>query len=157
MIKSLIFWGKCNKCQKEFYFPSDPGDYEFRLLRSRKERITALIYFDDPFYKEVWNFVKNDLKNKNISEDDMIDKFDSIFGKLCDKAPDGSLYDMAGKIRCPNCNESEISYGPVEPPKYTQIDPLTITHTEWDKFSEKEKIEKVKQSLLELKEEHLSK
>lgn len=140
MNKYLILLNKCKKCGVVFETLSDPGDYSTRLLLSEKTYQAAIVLCDkDPAFKEVYKIVKKYLVKKVSTAIEAAEMFDDVFGRICDKAPDGSNYNMTGKRKCPKCQSIDIEYGPTDPPVYRAEQLREVTHMGWDRLSIYEK------------------
>jgi hypothetical protein len=140
MRKYRMFWNRCNDCGHEFETVGGRDDYETRLLLSKDQHLPALIWCDtDPVFREVYTIVETFLHTQGLSLPIIVRVFNEIFGEICDKALDGSPYDMSGKRWCPNCHSSSISYGPTEPPVFKELDLPAVSHKHWDKLSHDEK------------------
>jgi predicted Zn-ribbon and HTH transcriptional regulator len=139
-MKFLIFWNKCKKCGFSFETLSDPGLYSFRLLLSEKAQCPAIVKCDDdPAFSEVYEIVERLLKNKGFKAIQIANIFDKIFGYICDRAPNGSRYNMTGEKNCPHCGSDDIDFGPYDPEVYREENPPEITHVQWDKLDRRSK------------------
>jgi hypothetical protein len=150
-MKFLIFWNKCNKCGFSFETLSDPGLYSFRLLLSEKEQHPAIVKCDDdPAFSEVYLIVDRLLKNKGYKTIQIANIFDKIFGGICDRAPDGSRYNMTGEKNCPNCSSKDIDFGPFDPEVYREESPPEITHNQWDILDDRNKEKEIERRIKSL-------
>ncbi len=150
-MKFLIFWNKCKKCDFTFDTLSDPGLYSFRLLLSEKKQQPAIVQCDDDnAFSEVYQVVKRLLKPKGYNEIKIADRFDRIFGDICDLAPDGSRYNMTGKKTCPNCGSNDFDFGPYDPEVYREENPPEITHDQWDILDDHSKEKEIERRIRSL-------
>lgn len=123
---------------------SGRNDYVSRLLLSERTFQPAIVMCDeDQSFQEVYSMVKRTVKTLNLTATQIVKIFNNIYTEICDLAPDGSKYNMSGDWRCPNCN-SVLHYGPTNPPKYVEADPVTITHMEWDGLSSDERMKLIR-------------
>jgi hypothetical protein len=133
MRRFLVFFYACNRCRHTFQTLSDPGDEGIRLLFSEKTNIPACVSCDfDPAFPEVQELLRTVLGPKELSTIQFARLFDSLFGDICDLAPDGSKFNMTGKRKCPQCGSNDLSFGPSVPPVYEETDIPSVRHTKWD-------------------------
>ncbi len=146
-----VFWAKCLKCKASFEFIADDAD-GMRILRSRKELIPAKVsWLNDTVFDEVGDIVEEYYIKSNLDPIEIARKFSHVFGRICDKAPDGSQYDMTGFLICPLCSNTFIDYGPFDPPKFIKEDEVPdVTHGKWDGMTDKEKRKTVYEILADL-------
>ncbi len=150
-MKFLIFWNKCKKCGFTFETLSDPGLYSFRLLLSEKKQQPAIVKCDDDkAFSEVYQIVKRLLKPKGYNDIRIANRFDQIFGDICDLAPDGSRYNMTGEKNCPTCGSNDIDFGPYDPEVYREENPPEITHDQWDILDDHSKEKEIERHIKSL-------
>ncbi len=150
-IKLEVFWAKCRDCETNFEVFAGTQLYGTRILRSKNTCKHAVVVCDsDPAFDEVSELVRGLLKYKNIPPYKKGEMFDQIFGKICDPAPDGSSYDMSGRIWCPKCHKSNVSYGPNEPPQSREVDLDEVTHKKWNSLQPNQKVQRIKELLSQL-------
>ncbi len=150
-MKFSIFWNKCNECGFSFETLSDPGLYSFRLLLSEKEHRPAIIKCDnDPAFSEVYEIVERLLKNKGYKTIQRAGIFNKVFGYICDRAPDGSRYNMSGERKCPNCGSVDVSHGPYNPAVYQEENPPDVTHDQWDILDDHSKEKEIERRIRSL-------
>lgn len=150
----LLFKGICEACGARFEFVSDSVD-GFRLLRSKNNLLPAkVLYFEDIVFDEVYSLVKQRYQNSGLTELEIAKRFDCVFGKICDLAPDGSVYDMSGKVYCPKCHSDNTDYGPTSPPKYVDEEEIpNVTHRQWDALDPEQKKLTVENLLKEIEKD----
>lgn len=148
-----IFWGKCKKCNAKFEVYADGAlDYGSRLLESYKNhQLAKAVHGLDPAFEEISGLVRDFLRPLGFSEIQMTRKFDEVFGKICDPAPDGSFYDMSGKVTCLVCQSDSVSWGPSDPPIFRDIELPHVTHKKWDALNLEQKRKTVEELLKKLK------
>ena len=151
MMRFLIFWNKCKNCDHAFNTLSDPGRYDLRLLLSEKTHQPAIVKVDaDPAFSECYRIVQEYFKPKGYTALKTAKSFNAVFGKICERAPDGSIYNMTGKPRCQNCGSYDMSFGPYEPAVYEDHDPPEVSHKIWDNMHREEKEKLIKDLLGDL-------
>jgi len=72
-----------------------------------------------------------------------------VLGLACDPSPSGYIYSFIGKIWCPICSSDEVKYGPDDPPVIETIEVPQVTHERWNKLSDEEKGDRIKDGLKE--------
>lgn len=140
---------RCKDCDHRFtvYTFSD-FEYGRRLGRTPDPQGLALVdCFSDMVFQEVGDLVDKFLEPLGKEEWKRAQCFDSVFGIACDPAPSGYQYDFTGKISCPICGSSNVSYGPDDPPQVEMLDLAPVTHNAWQQLSETEKRERIREAL----------
>jgi len=102
--------------------------------------------FNDMVFQEVGDLVDQFLKPLG-EEWKRAQCFDSVFGVACDPAPSGYRYDFTGRIPCPICGSSNVSYGPDDLPQVEILDLAPVTHNAWQQLSYEDKQEQLQEAL----------
>ena len=147
-----LFWCECNSCGHRFDVQVGPERYEAVVLRSQGSNSPAkLIPREDPMFIEVGNLVRDLLSATVKGAIDRSRYFDFIFGELCDPAPDGTPYDITGRVWCPRCHRRAALGGPHDPPNFATEEIPDVLHTHWDGLSPLQRRERVRELLEEKK------
>jgi len=140
---------RCKDCSHRFtvYAFSD-FEYGQRLGGTPDPRELGLVdTFNDPVFEEVGGLVDEFLKPLGKEDWQRARCFDSVFSIACDPSASGYVYDFTGKIRCPVCGSSNVSYGPDDPPQVEVIELPRVTHDAWQQLSQAEKRERIRKAL----------
>ena len=136
LLRFPLFWIECRNCGYRSHTLSDPGDGRFRLLLSKHTHEAALVDCDDDSaFTEICKLV-SELVPVGTPLHKKLQTVDYVFGKICDKGPDGSSYDMTGARECSKCGSRDVEFGPTDPPEYSEDELARVTHTQWDSMTE---------------------
>lgn len=145
-----LFWCECDHCGLRFDKHVGPERYMAVVLISQGSCSAAkLMPREDPMFDEVGALVNELLSGKVKSDVDRAEHFDFIFGELCDLAPDGTPYDISGRVWCPRCHRRAALGGPHDPPMFATVELPDVPHTHWDGLSPERRRERVRELLEE--------
>jgi hypothetical protein len=147
----------CRDCQKYFKVSELPGDpYGEFLLRSETDQVAYLDSYAKEEFSEIGKLVDHNKRAKIFDEGLRAEVFRQIYGDMCDRAPDGSRYDIYGLPLCPHCHSNKnLSWIPTDPPEYVYEEMKELTHHRWNQLTKNEKKELIDNAIkLLLEREH---
>lgn len=141
----VIHWNV--KCRAHSHITSTcvlADDTYGRLLgRTPRNELAEFNSWQDSVFAETSELVQTVLgRNQGTS-----DCFRRVLEIVCDPAPSGERYDFTGKIWCPICGSSEVSYGPDNPPRFARIDLALVSHVNYQQLTDKEKRKQIQDEL----------
>lgn len=151
MSKLEVFKKKCSKCG-QVYKILDFSDFEYgrRIIYTEDGQNFALVEaIEDENYKEIVGIVKYICQSKNLSEIEVLDCFDQIYGEISDTVNGKNLDAHNGIYVCPNCQSKEADIFDIDPAEYKTAEVPTVTYSKWVKKSESDKRETVARLLKE--------
>lgn len=119
------------------------------VMRSKSGRYSVYLNaLADPVFDEVAGIVKASQLAGNLSDLQITDVQQKAFGIACDPSPDGSPFQIGKPPQCPICgsNPSESSIAMPE----VMVDLPVPTHDDWNRLSEREKVERVEKFITSL-------
>lgn len=154
IVNLVLFKYVCGNCRHEFTATELGGDFVYGefLLRSTATRQEAYLNaITDGVFTEIANLVKADKTVQGLSELEVGKAVQSTFSIACDKASDGSEYQIGLKPRCPKCGGEKMRYwSQVTPVQPLKKDLNHVTHINWDTVDFEQKVARVKTALKEL-------
>jgi hypothetical protein len=133
-MKLIIYYYICKACGTEFKSPEVNNYGEF-LLRSENGELAYLNAIEDRVFNTISKILKLTPKYKG-NEIDKVKILHKNFGFTCDRAKDGTFFQITNNPKCPNCNCSEYSsYGVTSPPENVNLDLEKVTHNFWESLS----------------------
>ncbi len=148
-----LFRWKCT-CECGNTFETLELDDEFSygefILRNSKDELRYLFAPEDKAFAELIKIVE---ENKAITPQTNLSLIVSleqrIFAITCDKAEDGSAFEMNLNPLCPKCGSRKVvNWQQIRPIKPVEVDIKAVSHLHWDSLSQAEKKSLVEDALL---------
>jgi hypothetical protein len=134
-MRLVLFYHICKACGTRFTSPSVSGYGEF-LMRSAQGDIVYLNAIKDPLFDEFYNVIDEYTGSLKQHKKDEILRHN--FGFACDRAADGTFYQITNKPKCSNCHAEEYTaFGITNPPESVDIDIKPATHNLWNSLDSK--------------------
>lgn len=118
------------------------GDF---LGRTPLSEFAEFNSWEDPVFDEVISIVDDLIPHLKATGE----PFRQVLGKACDPSPLGHVYNFTGKIWCPICRSDKVEHTSVANPVFETIEVPQVTHEHWNKLSEEERTELIKDGLKE--------
>ena len=152
-MKMILFCFECANCNKNFEFPCVNGDSygEFLLIDDLGE-ISYLNSFNDPIFQEVSKIFDFFVSKQDQDKGEFCrNLFSPVLSATCDLSSNHIPYQKR-MPHCPTCHQSDfIEFGPIDPPKFVDLDIPNATHHVWNKLSDIEKKELIQTIITQTK------
>lgn len=138
----------CGQCGHRFdsYKLSD-FFYGPLLMVSEDHDPCALVDgLSDPICDEVGGIVDDLLAGSNLTEDEVADAFQDVFGVSCDAVDGQDVHVKRGWI-CPTCESRDVDLIDYDPPKWVKRRLRRVTHNWWSTLSASEKRELIEEAV----------
>lgn len=148
-IKMIRKTAVCKDCGHKFTIYTF-SDFEYGRKPAKTPVLDDFAYIDclhDPVCKEVSSLVDEILRGTDKKDWQIADCFDLALSAACDPAPSGHEYSFTGMIWCPKCGSTNVDYGPDIPYKVETVHVPHVTHTSWQRLTEHEKRERLREAL----------
>lgn len=148
LISLEAFWCKCDDCggtSEVYKFPD--FYYGDRIMRTTDGLDMGLVKcLEDEVFGDVSDLVSTFCKRWNISTQDHIKLFNSVFGITCDPINGKEIDPLKGPV-CRLCKSNRITHAPYNPPKVVEMDIPMITHEHWSGRDPKERAKTINEHL----------
>jgi hypothetical protein len=143
---------ECFNCKTKYkeYKMSD-FVYGERIFETEKSHFYAYCNcIEDETFNEIIEMVDNILKDRKYSKNELSDKFNKIFGYICDQINDERIVDddIFFMMKCKECGSNNIKISNKE--QIIEVEKVLlpeITYNEWNKVNKKQKIKKITELL----------
>lgn len=149
-MNAVIYKYKCASCGASFEASGVPEmSYGEFILRTKSGEEAYVNAVSDPAFNELLSMVRS---HPSLLEDDKAKSgtiAQRLFGLICDKSPNGQMYQIGMPPKCPNCSSHEMaSWGELLPLKFSPV-PM-VTHNEWLLLDDKDKLITLNKALNDL-------
>ena len=130
---------KCEACGRNFDILALPeGTYGEFILYSQDGEMAYWNALTDPVFDEVGDVTKNLPALEFKSEINKSSAYLAICGICCDRAKDGSVFQL--RPICPHCNSDRTTFiREPEPMESATVEVPHVTHEHWSQLSTKER------------------